>query len=212
MIPLNASALRVFMITACLLVLGAAAQPQAHAQTRIVALGDSNIRGAGLLENDAYPARLERALRAKGYNVTVKNAGVNGNTTADVLARMDNDVPQGTQIVILSAGINDSFKNVSGPAIAANLKTIVSRLRARNIEVLMFGAQTGNTNATRRAEFDALGTVVIPAMQDGIENDPNLHVEASKRAQNMYHLNSAGYDIVVARTLPQVEALIAKVK
>jgi acyl-CoA thioesterase-1 len=212
MMPFIASALRTLMIATCLLVpvlvLGAAAQ----AQTRIVALGDSNIKGAGLLENDAYPARLERALRAKGYNVTVKNAGINGNTTTDVLKRMDNDVPQGTQIAIVSVGINDSFQNVSGPAIAANLKTIVGRLRARNIEVLMFGAQTGNSNAARRAEFEALGAVVIPAMQDGIENDPNLHVEASKRANNQYHLNSAGYDIVVARTLPQVEALIAKVK
>lgn len=53
---------------------------------------------------------------------------------------------------------------------------------------------------------------VVPGMQNGIEDDSNLHVEATKVARDKYHLNSAGYDIVLARTLPQVEGPIAKVK
>lgn len=204
----KAGFLRLVLTITCLFLLGTAAQ----AQVRIVALGDSNIKGAKMLESDAYPAKLERALRAKGHNVTVKNAGINGNTTSDVLKRMDSDVPQGTQIVILSVGINDKFAGVSAATVATNINSILSRLRARNIEVMAFGAPTGQGNPQRRAEVEAMGVMVVPAMQDGILDDPNLHAEAHKRADNLYHLNSAGYDIVVARTLPQVEALIAKVK
>ena len=196
------------LAASCLILLGATAQ----AQIRIVALGDSNIKGKGLLEGDAYPARLERALRAKGHNVTVANAGINGDTTKGVLSRMNSDVPQGTQIVILSVGINDTFGGVSAATVATNINTIISRLRGRNIQVLYFGAFSGQGNPTRRAELEAMGVTVVAAMQDGIIDDPNLHVETTKIAQNKYHLNSAGYDIVVARTLPQVEALIAKVK
>ncbi len=198
----------VFLTATCLFLVGSTV----HAQTRIVALGDSNIRGKGLLEPDAYPARLERALKAKGHNVTVKNAGINGNTTKDVLGRMDSDVPQGTQIVLLSVGVNDTFEGVSQAKITENINSIVKRLRARKIAVLYFGAYTGAGNPARRAELEAMGVVVTPAMQDGIQDDPNLHVEASKRAQNLYHLNSAGYDIVVARTMPLVEGLVAKAK
>lgn len=198
----------VLLAATCLFLVGSTVQ----AQTRIVALGDSNIKGKGLLENDAYPAKLERALKAKGYNVTVKNAGINGNTTKDVLGRMDSDVPQGTQIVILSVGINDTFEGGTQATVAANINSIVKRLRARNIEVLYFGAPTGAGNPARRAELEAMGVVITPGFQDGIQDDPNLHVEASKRAANQYHLNSAGYDIVVARTLPVIEGMIAKVK
>lgn len=125
---------------------------------------------------------------------------------------MNSDVPQGTQIVLLSVGVNDTFAGVSPATVATNINTIIGRLRARNIEVMYFGAPTGQGNPRRRAELDAMGVTVVPALQDGIQDDPNLHVEASKRAQNLYHLNSAGYDIVVARTLPVVEGLIAKVK
>ncbi len=73
----------------------------------IVALGDSGIRGKGVSESDAFPAQLEAALRARGHNVSVSNAGINGDTTDGVLARLDASVPEGTDIVVLAVGVND---------------------------------------------------------------------------------------------------------
>ena len=67
----------------------------AFAEVRIVALGDSGIRGKGVPENQAYPAQLEAALRSRGYQVTVTNQGINGDTTAGVLARLDGAVAPG---------------------------------------------------------------------------------------------------------------------
>ncbi len=59
------------------------------ADIRIVAFGDSLTKGYNLPPTQAFPAQFERALRAKGYGVTVLNAGVSGNTTASGLARLD---------------------------------------------------------------------------------------------------------------------------
>ena len=59
------------------------------AQTQIVAIGDSNTAGKGVASSDNYPAKLERALRARGYKGTVTNAGINGDTTQGVLAQFD---------------------------------------------------------------------------------------------------------------------------
>lgn len=203
---INASASRIILGATCLFLLGSAAQ----AQVSIVAVGDSNIRGKGLLENDAYPAKLERALRAKGHNVTVKNAGINGDTTKGVLARLDSSVPQGTQIAIVGVGVNDVVQGFDRSTAAANITSIVRRLRERNIQVLLFSA-AGTGAPQRRTELEALGVVVTPPIQDGIADDPTFHIETVKTPGN-YHLNSAGYDIVVTRTLPLVEGLIAKVK
>lgn len=198
---------RFLLASICLLPLGAIAQ----AQIQIVALGDSNIRGKGVAENDNYPAKLERALRAKGHSVVVTNAGMNGDTTTGMLNRLDTAVPPGTQIVILSAGANDALFGIEQASTAANINAILSRLRGRNIGVLYFGALNRQSNPARRAEMEAMGVVVTAAMQNGIADDPKLHVEEIKKP-GQYHLNAAGYDIVVARTLPMVEDLIAKVK
>jgi lysophospholipase L1-like esterase len=79
----------------------------ALAEIRIVALGDSGIYGQGVGRNETYPAKLDRALKARGHDVSVVNAGSNGDTTQGVLNRLDSAVPQGTQIVVLSVGVND---------------------------------------------------------------------------------------------------------
>lgn len=207
----KAGFLRLVLTITCLFLLGTAAQ----AQIRIVALGDSEIRGKGVAENDAYPAKLERALKAKGHNVVVTNAGVNGDTTKGVLSRMDSAVPQGTRIVILSVGGNDIILHGADRATTiTNLLAIISRLRARNIEVLVFALPVGNkhgkSSGDERARMRALGAQPTDPMQFGLVDNPKLHVEEVWRTGTEWHLNAAGYDLVVQRTLPLVEELIRK--
>src|ERR1700685_419638 len=67
----------------------------------IVALGGSNPFGKGVERNQAYPSQLEAILRAKGYQARVINAGVSGETTGQMLSRLDGAVPNGTSVVIL---------------------------------------------------------------------------------------------------------------
>ncbi|MGH6741226.1 MAG: GDSL-type esterase/lipase family protein [Bradyrhizobium sp.] len=103
----------------------------AHAAT-VVALGASNTFGKGVARGQAYPAQLEALLRTRGLGVHVINAGVNGDTTGGMLARLDRVVPKGTSVVILQPGGNDRRK-LSGD----NTPAIQSRLSAKGIKVVM---------------------------------------------------------------------------
>src|SRR5260370_7767774 len=98
----------------------------------IVAHGASNTYGKGVARNQAYPAQLEAILRAKGSNVRVVNAGINGDTTEGMLGRLDQAVPNGTSAVILQPGGNDRRKALPHPT--ADIQT---RLNSPVIPVIM---------------------------------------------------------------------------
>jgi acyl-CoA thioesterase-1 len=102
----------------------------------IVALGASNTAGKGVAVSQAYPAQLEAMLRASGRDVRIINAGVSGETTGQMLSRLDQAVPDGTSVVILQPGGNDRRKGVEGGR-ASNISEIESRLKARGIKVVM---------------------------------------------------------------------------
>jgi len=121
------------MLIGCLTLFGAILLLGTPAEAAtVVALGASNTYGKGVARNQAYPAQLEAILRAKGLNVHVVNAGINGDTTAGMLGRLDRVVPNGTSVVILQPGGNDGRKHS-----ADRTAEIQSRLSARGIPVIM---------------------------------------------------------------------------
>src|SRR5215471_10299402 len=79
---------------------------------RIVVLGDSLVAGFNIPERDAFPAQLERALKARGHAVEVINAGVSGDPTAAGLDRLNWAVPDKTDAVILELGANDALRGL----------------------------------------------------------------------------------------------------
>lgn len=118
----------------CLLIVAAIsyfAVGSAFAAT-VVALGASNTYGKGVARNQAFPAQLETILRAKGLDVRVVNAGINGDTTEGMPQRLDRAVPNGTRAVILQPGGNDGRKGSQN-----RTAEIQSRLSARGIAVIM---------------------------------------------------------------------------
>src|SRR5205823_8901856 len=126
---------------ACLAIVAAmlaAAQP-ADRPIHVVVLGDSLSAGFGLAVQDALPAKLERALKAKGHNVALENAGVSGDTAAGGLARLDWSVPDGTDAVILELGANDALRGADPKPTRAALDAIIRRLKQRHIAVLLAG-------------------------------------------------------------------------
>jgi len=112
-------------------------------QAQVVVIGDSNIAGKGVASSDNYPAKLEQALRARGYKGAVINAGINGDTTQGVpLSRLDSDVPAGTKVAIVWVGVNDVRRHgASIESVRANKQEIANRLRARGVKVIMLGPQ-----------------------------------------------------------------------
>lgn len=158
--------------------------PASAASIQIAVTGDSNVAGKGVSSSETYPAQLERALRARGYDVRVLNTGVNGDTTTGLLSRLDSAVPPGTRIAIMWIGINDVRREGKTISFVQTMRrTITAKLQARGIEVLNLVRDAG-TGLRNNAKFTT--------------GDRDLH------------FNAAGYAAVVARTLPQVEALIRK--
>jgi len=119
-----------------LLSLAALAALAQTAPLRIVALGASNTAGWGVAPAESYPAQLEVLLAAKGLTASVVNAGVPGDTTGGMLARLDREVPAGTHLVILQPGTNDERYGSSAER-TANIAEIGRRLDSRGIKLLI---------------------------------------------------------------------------
>jgi acyl-CoA thioesterase-1 len=110
---------------------------EANAESvQIVALGASNTNGKGVGRTAAFPARLQALLRAKGIDATVINAGINGDTTRGMRARLDSAVPAGTRVVILDrAPANDRRKGIRDSE--SNIAAIRRTLQARGIRLIV---------------------------------------------------------------------------
>ena len=122
----------------------------AHGATpiHIVAFGDSLTAGYGLADKDGFVPRLQAALAKNGIAADVANAGVSGNTASDGLARLDWSVPQGTDAVIVELGANDMLRGIEPEVTRAALDSILQRLTARHIAVLLCGMRAAPNMGT----------------------------------------------------------------
>ena len=188
-----------------------------HAQTaakpyKLVALGDSLSAGYNLPGSAAFPAVLEQALRQKGIAVEIVNAGVSGDTTQGGLERLDWSVPDGTDGVILELGANDALRGLDPATAEKALDTMITRLKARNIAVLLAGMYAprnlGQDYVTR---FDGLfprlaekhGVMLYPFFLEGIAGDRALN------QADLLHPTAEGVRVIVRNILPTVERFLA---
>jgi acyl-CoA thioesterase-1 len=193
---------------------GSPAMAQARPLT-LVALGDSLTAGYGLPANAAFPVVLEQALRARGHNVTLINAGVSGDTMTGGLQRLDWSVGEGVDGVILELGANDALRGVDPAVTEQALDAILTRLKARGIPVLLSGMKAPpNYGADYATRFDAI--YARAASRHGLLLDPFfLEGVAGERSLNLpdgIHPTPEGVRRIVARILPKVERFIASLK
>jgi acyl-CoA thioesterase-1 len=178
---------------------------------KMVVLGDSLSAGLGLAGNEAFPAKLQRALKDKDIPVDMINAGVSGDTASGGRDRLDWSVPDGTEAVIVELGANDALRGTFPAVTRTALTDIVTRLKARGIAVMLCGMLAppnyGNDYATR---FNAIypdlakqfGVPLYPFFLEGVAADAKLN-----QADGL-HPTAAGVDIIVANMLPTVEAFL----
>ena len=200
-----------FIILLAMLVMPAFASGPAT----IVALGDSLTAGYGLGAGDGFTDRLEVRLKADGHDVTVINAGVSGDTSKGGLARLDWSVPDGTSLVIVELGANDALRGIAPAETRANLDAILTRLKQRNIPVLLAGMiAPPNMGEDYGREFNPIyaelagkhDVKLYPFFLDGVAGDPALN-----QADGM-HPNPEGIGIIVDRIAPQVGQLLSAMK
>jgi len=192
-----------------------AASPASAQPIKIVAFGDSLIAGFGLKANESFPAQLENALRKKGHNVEIVNAGVSGDTTAGGLSRLDWSIQDGTDAAIVVLGANDMLRGMEPEVARKNLDQIVNRLKARKIEVILGGMRAApNLGADYAKKFDAIyadlakehDILIYPFFLDGVAGQRDLNLSDG------IHPTPKGVSLVVERILPSVESLIERVK
>lgn len=193
----------------------APAAPAADRPVKLVVVGDSLSAGLGLPAGAAFPEQLQQALRNKGLQVAVANAGVSGDTASDGLARIDWSVPEGTDGVILELGANDALRGIDPALTAKALKGIIARLKQRHIPVLLCGMLAPrNLGPDYDRAFDAIypdlakaeGVALYPFFLAGVATDAKLN-----QADGM-HPTAAGVAVIVARILPTVEAFIRRIR
>lgn len=152
-----------------------------HAQ--VVAIGASNVAGRGVSPGEAFPARLEAMLTAKGYAVRVINAGVPGDGTQQMLARFDSAIPEGTRVVILDVGggvFNNARLGVERARTVADIAEMRAKLASRRIKVIDLYSNRGMP--PEYIQFDRI------------------------------HLTAEGHQFLAARLLPSVMAALGRPK
>lgn len=201
-------------VLALALILSANGMAQAQGAPRtlkLVVLGDSLSAGYNLPGNAAFPAVLEQALRQKGVAVEIANAGVSGDTVQGGLDRLDWSVPDGTDGVIIELGANDALRGFDPATTEKALEEILTRLKARNIPVLLAGMYAprnlGPDYATRfdgifKALAEKYGLVFYPFFLDGIAGDRALN------HADLLHPTAEGVRVIVTRILPTVERFL----
>jgi len=203
------------VFAALALMLLALVSPARAGPLRLVAFGDSLTAGLGLPAAQAFPAELQAALKAKGHDVVITNAGVSGDTASAGLARLDWSIPDGTQGVILELGANDALRGLD-PAIAEkSLDQMLARLKQRGIPVLMAGMLAPpNLGAAYQEQFDPIfprlaekyGVAFYPFFLEGVAGQTKLN------QPDGVHPTREGVAVIVKNMLPAVEAFIATLK
>lgn len=190
----------------------ASAEPAAiaGAERRILAFGDSLFAGYGLGEGEGYPDKLEAALRAKGINARVADAGVSGDTTAAGLQRLAfvlDSQPQLPELAIVELGGNDLLRGISPAETRENLAAILAELRKRKIPVLLMGMRAPpNLGEQFVDEFDGIypdlarsySVALVPFFMEPVYDKPQL-IQADR-----IHPTAAGIDAMVAATVDDV--------
>ena len=188
--------------------------PVSGLERRILAFGNSLFAGYNLEDGESYPARLEAALRERGIDARIANAGVSGDTTAAGLQRLAFTLDaqeRAPDLVIIELGGNDLLRGLSPDETEANLSAMLDILAERDIPVLLMGMRSPpNYGPEFQAEFDALypalaeeyGADLVPFFLEPVYDQPQL-IQPDR-----IHPTAEGIETLVGATVDAVvEAL-----
>jgi len=180
-------------------------------ERRILAFGDSLFAGYGLEDDQGYPEVLQAALRRRGINAQVIDAGVSGDTTAAGRQRLGfvlDSQPSPPDLAIVELGGNDLLRGISPAETRENLAAILTELQQRRIPVLLMGMRAPpNLGAAYVADFDGLypalarefGAALVPFLLEPVYDNPEL-IQPDR-----IHPTAEGIEAMVAATVDDVE-------
>ena len=185
----------------------------ARAAEAIVVLGDSLTAGYGLPAGDAFPTRLQAALKDEGREVAVLNAGVSGDTSAGGRSRLDWTLSGGPAAMILELGANDGLRGLDPAATFDNLDAIITKAKAAGVAILLTGMLAPpNLGQEYADDFNAVfprlaekhDVLFYPFFLAGVAAKPELNQDDG------IHPNAEGVKVIVERIMPYVLDLLAR--
>ncbi len=201
--------MRALALAACAAALLApAAADERGAETLVVCLGDSLTEGYGLAPEQAYPQRVEEALRERGRAVRVVNAGISGSTSASAVSRLRWQLRARPDVVVIALGANDGLRGVDPAATRENLSRAIALARDAGARVLLAGMRIPPNYGPDYTEafagiFPELaerhGVALLPFLLEGVAAVPELNLPDG------IHPNARGAEIVARNVL---EALL----
>lgn len=192
------------------------ALPAMGREVRVLALGDSLFTGYGLDDGTSYPAKLETALRARGINARIANAGLSGDTTAAGLQRLQftlDGQPQKPDLAIISLGGNDMLRGLPPEETRGNLDAILGELKKRDIPVVLLGMLAApNMGRDYAQKFNPIypglaqkyGATLVPFFLQPLMDRPDLV------QKDRVHPTDAGLQAMVAATVETVAKALPK--
>ena len=181
----------------------------------LAALGDSLTAGYGLPAKAAFPVVLQEALRKAGYDVTVANFGVSGDTTAGGVSRIEQALSSSPDGLILELGANDGLRGFEPAFVRQNLETMLDAAKARGVPVLLCGMYAlANMGKAYGDEFRAVfvdpaaerDLAFYPFFLDGVFGREGLTLPDG------LHPNAEGVREIVRRFLPTAIAFVQSIQ
>ncbi len=190
--------------------------PSAFAKDTVVLfLGDSLTEGLGVPPEAAYPALIEKELKADKRAVKVLNGGISGSTSASGVSRLKWHLKakEKPEVLVLALGANDGLRGLSVPELKKNLAAVVQLAKANQIRVLLAGMMMPPNYG--KEYTDAYGQAFPAVAKD--ENVPLvpflLEGVGGERAMNQpdgIHPNEAGHKLLAQNVLKYLKPLLAQ--
>lgn len=98
---------------------------------KIIMFGDSITKGCTEIFREAITREY------KEVELTVINAGIDGETSTDGLARLQNILSQHSNVVVIGFGMNDWRKGVDKETFGKNLRTMIDMLENNGVHVVL---------------------------------------------------------------------------
>lgn len=170
-----------------------------------IAFGDSLTSGIGADEGaGSYPAQLGQTL-----GVTIKNLGRPGETTQDGLSRIGEVEAEKPRVVLLCFGGNDTLRSVDHGQTFGNLETMIDRLHAQEVFVVLIGVRSASIFDKYETPFEELAkrkrVFYVPNILSGVLGTPSL-------MSDQIHPNDAGYSNIAGRIAKLLEPMMVELK
>jgi acyl-CoA thioesterase-1 len=177
-------------------------------------LGDSLTSGHGIGAARAFPAVIQEKLTAAGYDFTVVNAGVSGDTSSQAVRRYQTALDDDVRIMILALGVNDGLRGLPIADLRRNLAAIIEHAQSRKIAVLLCGMEALPIYGWKYTlDFHQMyvelartyDVPLVPFMMLNVLGKPEL------LQPDRVHPNAAGARVMAEHVWPYLAALLERV-